>query len=276
MRRRRARAARGFADGFRKNRPPAPAFYRQKSLAHAVKVHLLDRTHRLRRFLNLPYSPRSSTAPVNRRNRTSRTAVRRSRNSPPAPSAPKTSLSSPPLAPTPRTAPRSLASTHRARLSPRLSDRRISLALVYTVDVPPRPTVRRSTSPRRASPSSPSAPSSLARTTSALHPLVRPCSSLPLRPPPTSARVSVVFPAPESPITSTRTLRCVVVSVAFVRVADAARARARSLIPRPTSRRPDVARVPGRRRRRRRRTTTNDERRTTNDERERRRLNPKP
>jgi hypothetical protein len=63
-------------------------------------------------------------------------------------------------------------------------------------------------------------------------------------------------------------LRCVVVSVAFVRVADAARARARSLIPRPTSRRPDVARC--------RADDDDDERRTTNDERERRRLNPKP
>jgi hypothetical protein len=60
-------------------------------------------------------------------------------------------------------------------------------------------------------------------------------------------------------------LRCVVVSVAFVRDADAARARARSLIPRPTSRRPDVARC---------RADDDDERRTTNDE--RCRLNPKP
>jgi hypothetical protein len=56
-------------------------------------------------------------------------------------------------------------------------------------------------------------------------------------------------------------LRCVVVSVAFVRDADAARARARSLIPRPTSRRPDVARCRADDDERR---TTNDERRTTN------------
>jgi hypothetical protein len=66
-------------------------------------------------------------------------------------------------------------------------------------------------------------------------------------------------------------LRCVVVSVAFVRVTDAARARARSLIPRPTSRRPDVARC---------RADDDDDdderRRTTNDERERCRLNPTP
>jgi hypothetical protein len=54
-------------------------------------------------------------------------------------------------------------------------------------------------------------------------------------------------------------LRCVVVSVAFVRVADAARARARSLIPRPTSRRPDVARC------RADDDDDDDERRTTND-----------
>ena len=32
------------ADGFWKNRPPAPAFYRQKSLARVVKVHLFDRS----------------------------------------------------------------------------------------------------------------------------------------------------------------------------------------------------------------------------------------
>jgi hypothetical protein len=61
-------------------------------------------------------------------------------------------------------------------------------------------------------------------------------------------------------------LRCVVVSVAFVRDADAARARARSLIPRPTSRRPDVARC--------RADDDDDERRTTNDE--RRTMSPKP